>query len=173
MAGLGIGLAVGLGSPPGGGGAAAPNPNLLLWTEEFDNAAWVKTGASIEADNTAGPISGTTADRINYSAPFGTVAQASGVAAATGSEAHLDIFDVATVWTRYEISGTFDGVAYVFSIYLKQTEAGIGGRIRIQRSGGFISGSAEDIGDVGSCWTCCAQLEVGSTATAYVRRGGS
>jgi len=170
---LGPCLGLPLGAPVVGAAPPAPNPNLLLWTEEFDNAAWTKTTASVVANDTAGPLSGSTADRIDYQAPFGTATQATTTAAAAGAEVHLDIFDVATTWTRYEISGTFSAVVYVFSVYLKQTEAGIGGRIRLQRSGGFLACSVEDIGDVGSCWACCAQLEVGATATVYVRRGGS
>ena len=173
MAGLGLGLGAGLGSPSAGGGGVAANPNLLLWTEEFDNLIWAKVGASISADDTAGPITGNTADLINYSVPFGTVAQVNSVAATLGSGVHLDILDIDTFWTRYEISGIFDGAAYVFSVYLKATDERIGGRLRLQRSGGLLACSVEDIGDVGSYWACCAQLELGATATTYVRRSGS
>jgi hypothetical protein len=45
--------------------------NLLSFSEQFDNAAWAKTGATVVADAVAGPFGQMTADRLVESATTG------------------------------------------------------------------------------------------------------
>ena len=42
--------------------------NLLLWTQQFDNAAWAKTGTTVTANTTAAPDGTSTADTLTASA---------------------------------------------------------------------------------------------------------
>lgn len=44
--------------------AIAPGYNILLRSQEFDNASWVKTACSISANNTTAPDGTTTADKF-------------------------------------------------------------------------------------------------------------
>ncbi len=157
------------------GAPAEPNPNLLLWSEACDNAAWAKTATTIFADNALDPGGiNATADLVQFTLGTGAIRQTTSVAAASGAGANLGIFDVASdVLTRYEISAVFDGVAYTYSAYLQSNEVGVGGRIRIDRSGGFIRCSFEDVGDAAAFWVAWQQLEVGATATVYVKREGT
>mgnify|MGYP001063724655 CR=1 FL=1 len=47
--------------------------NLLTYSEQFDNAAWAKTGCTITANNTISPVGTTTADKmVSISASFGS-----------------------------------------------------------------------------------------------------
>lgn len=45
--------------------------NLLLWTEDFDNAAWSKTAATVTGNNAVGPDGRNTADTLTASAGTG------------------------------------------------------------------------------------------------------
>lgn len=155
--------------------ASSPsNPNLLLWSQELNREPpWSRTSVTqILTDNAVAPDDTTTAELVTLDV-FGAIREISTTAATSGAGDSLSIFDVATTWTRYEIAATFDIGTYVFSVYLKQTEAGIGGRILLDRSGGFLRCSYEDVGDGSACWVWGMQLEAGATATAYVKREGS
>jgi hypothetical protein len=169
---VGVGVGVGMGAVAAP--VAAANTNLLLWSEEVDRAGtWARTlVTAIAANAAAAPDASVTADLVTLDV-FGAIRQTSAVAASSGAGDNLGIFDVATEWTRYEIPATIDVGTYVFSVYLKQTEAGIGGRIRLDRSGGFLRCSYEDVGDGGACLAWGAQLEAGATATSYVKREGT
>jgi hypothetical protein len=62
--------------------------NRCLYSEEFDNAAWVKTNVTVAANQTIAPDGTLTADQLTASAANGTVIQDLGVvasAAKTGS----------------------------------------------------------------------------------------
>lgn len=113
-------------------------PNLLLRSEEFDNAAWVQVGTPIVTANAAtDPLGGSTADKIedNDGAAQEYVRQDSGVLAAgktvnlsvwvkrdTPGIVHLNISDavaeaanlaakVGTTWTRLNLTCVFTGGA--------------------------------------------------------------
>src|SRR5262245_2726529 len=114
---------------------------LLQYTEDFSNAAWTKSGATVLTDD---PISvapdgvSVTADRITWSAVNDYVEQiATGFAAAsgtfvfsvfhairgsggdikieirdsTGSEIFNATFTNTTSWTRYDVTAQFSGAA--------------------------------------------------------------
>lgn len=62
--------------------------NRLLYSEDFSNAAWVKTNVTVTANSTAAPDGATTADTLTATAANGTVIQDLGVVASakkTGS----------------------------------------------------------------------------------------
>jgi hypothetical protein len=83
-------------------GAPTPgyrNPNLLTYSEQFDNAAWTKTNATISADSTSAPDGRTTADKL--------------VEASDTGQAHAVGVTGVTIVTA---------TAYTFSVYAKQAE---------------------------------------------------
>ena len=49
--------------------------NLLTYSEEFDNAAWTKSSATVTADDTTAPDGTTTADLIATSSSGGLIYQ--------------------------------------------------------------------------------------------------
>ena len=58
-----------------GSGVTSVEPiatNLLLYSQEFDNAAWVKSGATITANTTAAPDGTTTADTLTGNGVLGS-----------------------------------------------------------------------------------------------------
>lgn len=63
---------------------SAAATNLLLRSQEFDNAAWTKTSVTATADTIAAPDGTTTADTLAATGANGTVAQ-NGAASATNS----------------------------------------------------------------------------------------
>lgn len=165
----GPGVGVG-GSPPSG--AASPNPNLLLWSQDFDNGIW--TGAlSVSANSVVDPMGGSTADRVSINSG-GQHVQTTSIAATSGAS----IFSSRTlspgVPTLYSASGTFDGITYVYSEYLA-SPSGQEINLSIYRSGGFIVVGLTDLSDLGDLlvidrWG--AKLET-PNLTTYVRRDGT
>lgn len=148
------------------------NPNLLLWTEEFQQATWAKTSATVAADY--GDPSFDQADRVTNSSATSAVRQISATASSTGAAA-VAVVSAQAAWARESVSGTFDGLAYTFSVYLKDESGGgvPGLRLRIDRSGGFLRCSIEDTGDEGIYGVYGAQLEQAASASPYQRREGA
>jgi hypothetical protein len=167
-------------------GQNLPNvPNLLIRTEAFDNATWVKDGGStVTANNVTDPLAASGGDTFTKgSGVFGNYADLSQsltgnaaaqaltfsvwlkVAAGSLVNAQLRISDlthltqstnvtVTTSWKRFSFTstpGTFNNTGSI----------GVGIN--------FPSGSAA--GTTMQLWG--AQLEVGSTATAYVANSAS
>lgn len=171
MAGLGLSLGAGLGSPRAGGGGTAPvvSPNLLAWTEAFDNVAWVKSVCTVDATGAMSPIGDETADEIISSGPA-SIRQLSATAATSGVDATAAI-TITPGWARYSVVGVFDALSFAFSIYIKKV---IGGgsalRLRIGRSGGFLQCSVEDSAGLGDYLAWGAQLEQAATAGTYFSR---
>jgi hypothetical protein len=68
----------------------AQRTNLLLYSEEFDNAAWTKTTCTVAANATTAPDGTATADSLTVTGADGNVAQA--VTITTGRGAALSVF---------------------------------------------------------------------------------
>jgi hypothetical protein len=139
--------------------------NLLLWTQEFDNAAWVKTSVNPTANSVAAPDGTMTADTLTASGANGTTLQTYTAAA---------VPYVFSVWLRRltgtgNIQLTVDGATYStvavtatwtrFEATLTPAAGSRTAGIRIVTSG-----------DAVYAWG--AELELGSTATAYTRNVG-
>ena len=88
--------------------------NLLTYSEQFDNAAWVKGGATVTANVTASPDGTNNADKLVETATTGVheISQAGGVTS---------------------------GTTYVYSVFAKQGERN---RLRIQMDAGRFPGTA-------------------------------
>lgn len=169
---LAVAIGVAVGSGAGSSGAPAANPNLLLWTEEFDDAVWTATDAVVTADQATPPLGARSeAENVACNAPGAAIRQVSTQAATSGGTATFDAA-FGPPWTRFSVTGTFDGQAYTFSVYLRDT--GVANdplvTLRLDRSGGFLRCSLEDpVGD-GNYMVWGAQLEAAATASSYQGR---
>lgn len=168
-----VNLGLGLGSAAtfDDAGAPAGNPNFLLFSEALDNAVWVPSGGLTVAANIAlDPNGAMTAEQLESPALNAALAQTSTVAATTGAAVFFD-YTLTASWSRQQIPGVFDGVAYTFSIHLMggdQTPM----RIQLDRAGGFLRCSIIDRTDAMVIKAWGAQLEQAASASAYVRRDG-
>lgn len=160
------GIGVGIGVSPASVSAAPPAENLLRWTDSFSNAVWTYASASVAAGAGSGG-----SDRITNASPSGAVRQVSETAASAGAAVVASI-ETSAGWVRNHVTGSFDGQDYVFSVeVMDATGGGIPAlRLRLDRSGGAIRCSIEDAGDEAVYDVRRAQLETGSSPTAYVAR---
>lgn len=166
-------LALALGAPVAVAPAGA-NPNLLLWTEEFDNAVWAKTNCTVRVSEAVDPGGAATADAMASTAPEAALRQTTDVAAVAG-DAVTQAVAFTTSYVRGSVTGTFDGQQYTFSIYVRDTGLALDPSItlRLDRAGGFLRCSIEDpVGD-GDYVLAWAQLEAAGAATTYTYRGGA
>lgn len=93
--------------------------NRCLYSEDFTNAAWVKTNCTISADSIAAPNGATTADTLTATAGNATMIQDLGVVASaskaggvwlkrkTGSGNIQLTMDNGTGWTTVAVTGTW------------------------------------------------------------------
>ena len=139
--------------------------NLLTFTQEFDNAGWTKTNATIAANSLLAPDDTNTADTITAGAANATVLQSF-----TASAVPYTF----SVWLRRltgtgNVEITVDGTTYVavavtttwtrFSTTLTPAAGARNAGIRVVTSA-----------DAVYAWG--AQLQTGSTATTYTRNFG-
>jgi len=150
-------------APPPAAGPGEPNPNLLRWSEKFDESAtWVPTNATVTPNVGTDP----TADRVAFGAN-GALRQTTAIAVSTGDVA---LVIIATDGTRQSVSGVFDGTTYVFS--LTASNGGAEFRARLDRAGGFLRVSVEDSGDEATFDLAKAKLET-PDLTDYIKREGT
>lgn len=144
--------------------APAVSPNLLQWTEEFDNVIWAKTGVVVTADAAIDPIGGSTAESCVF-VGSGHLDQITSVAATVASGAL--VVGVSASWQRFSVGGLIDGTGYTLSCFLLSGDAP-DARLSVQVSGGFASVriAALDPATI-SVWG--AKLELGGL-TDYVHR---
>lgn len=146
------------------GVAVVVNSNLLLFTEQLDNAVWTKASVTVTADAATDPLGGATADRIVGSSIASTVTQASSVSAASGSGAQ--VYALTTSWVRYSVTATFDVGQYTFSCWLKEASGGGSDySLLLLVSGGKITVRLRDGGDGVTLHAWGAKLESGATPT--------
>jgi hypothetical protein len=156
------------------------SPNLLLWTEDYTNAVWSKANATITANATTDPLGGSTADAVAYSAtgtgstlqqflPAPSVAVAnqtftlSGWVKVASGTPTLNLliedqsfnvianqsFPITSAWQRFSVTGTALSTATGLRAFFYNPNTA---------TTYFIWG---------------IQLELGSSATAYVSQAGS
>lgn len=165
--------------------------NLLTFTEQFDNAAWTKIGATVSVDTATAPNDATTADTITPGTTSGQYHFASWPSTLTGQSV-ISVYGKPSGYDKLAISIQFAGAA-TFDLTLGLVISG-GSAASIQsvgngwfrcsysvnRSGGsnIEIGVARQSDGVWVGWTANgtsgiyiwgAQLETGSTATAYQR----
>jgi hypothetical protein len=79
--------------------------NLLTWTQQFDNAAWTKTAATVAANSTVAPDGTSTADALLASAGTGLLprVRATVPALASGGVYTASIYVRASTYTFFQI----------------------------------------------------------------------
>ena len=161
--------------------------NLLTRTEEFDNAAWIKTNATITANSAVAPDGTTTADTFTATSASHTVYQS---LTATATIYTASVYFKQGTDTAFEIQ--FNTASFALGVRLRYTFSTAATTVTL---GGSPSNVSTNVVDVGSGWfratisVLCtaatwffdvhgitsgatslvwgAQLETGSTATAY------
>lgn len=158
--------------------------NLLLYSEQTDNAAWTKTNCTVFADYGTAPDNTTTADLIAVSAATGGISQSVTVINGTAyvdslyvkanTSSKIRVLDtVSGVQADYDLSAktatisngsgtatiTKIGTTGWYRLYLTFTTTGITANISIRNNDGTTSGTFLTWG---------MQLEAGSAATSYI-----
>jgi hypothetical protein len=140
--------------------------NLLLYTQEFDNAAWIKNvGATVAANVAVAPDGTNTADRISF-----TNDELSRVQQATTSALAAHTY---TIWLRSE-SGTVtvrfgeSGVLTAVTV----TETWQRFTVVVTTANPNVTIRNEAAAGIKSVLAWGAQVEVGSVATTYTRNFG-
>lgn len=153
------------------GAPAEPNPNLLLWSEEAQQAVWTKSNVTVTAD--IGDLDRPTADELAYAGAAAIITQLSATAATTGALVSTTA-NLTSAWQRFSVSGTFDGIVYVASVYLREPSgAGNALSLRISRSAGFLLvGLRDNLGGAPTVYADAWKLET-PDLTAYVKREGT
>jgi hypothetical protein len=172
--------------------------NLLLWTQEFDNAAWVKSNVNPTANSTVAPDGTSTADTLTASASVSVALNQSSVVTSTavtfsiyakqGSSATTaNAFRVRNTTTATNILDVTLNYATGVITYatgstgVTATNVGNGWwRIVMTATSGITSGNTirVDAGFMGTatsgdfCFLWGAQLEQASTASDYTRNVG-
>jgi hypothetical protein len=148
------------------------NPNLLTKTEQFDNAAWVKTNCPVTSNAGTDPLGGSTADLLDMSFGVGAqISQTSTVACtiATGSAGA----SLAAAPKRFSVIGIIDGTKqYTYSVWLSDPAAP-SVQIRFDVAGGFVKVSIKDTGDGAMPLAWGAKLEIGNAATGDATNYGA
>jgi hypothetical protein len=188
------GIQASAGLRPKWGRAPKVRRNLLTYTEQFDNAAWTLVGSTVSTNSIAAPDGATTADTVTTSGSD-QVFQVATVSAGSTQTFSCYVKRGSYDWTRFTILNSANEIRGWFNVASgtagTQSVAGIGvaGGISISDAGngwyrcsitGSISGA--------TAYTCImtsasadasftrvsgtrhvwgAQLELGSTATAY------
>lgn len=138
--------------------------NLLTFSEQFDNAAWTKTNATITANSVAAPNGTTTADTATATAANGVVQNTPmAITVVVDTTYTSSVYIKRRTGTGSVQLSRLDGTYVTLSVTdewqrftVTSTAANTTGRFFIRL---VTSGDAVDI------WG--AQLEVGSTATTY------
>lgn len=160
---------MGIGVGAGVGGALAANPNLLRWTEQFDNPVWVASGVTVTPDAVAPPPDTSRADRLVFAADS-QISQLSQTAVATGVGG-LSAPAITTGWQRFEKAAVFDGDSYTFSIFMMGAVGGEPVSIGIVRTSGVLQALLFENASVGATiFVSGAQIELGATAGDYFPR---
>lgn len=147
--------------------------NLLTYSEEFDNAAWVKVTVSVTANSTTAPDGTLTADSLTPSGSgawdnrvyktntvsIGTSYVLSVWAKSSASNAKMTLglenyggqtFSISSSWQRYSVTVVSTGTSGNFNIYAGEVNP---------ITGAFVSSNAVDV------WG--AQFNTGSSANTY------
>lgn len=90
--------------------------NLALYSEQFDNAAWTKTNASISANSVAAPDGATTADTITVSGASGNANQTVTVSAGNAVTVSCHFKQLTSGFARLRITDGTNSVAAWFNL---------------------------------------------------------
>lgn len=169
--------------------------NLLLRSQEFDNASWVKTNATVTANDTTAPDGTTTADKVAATASAATELRQSVVTAANFGTFSVHIkkgsgptdanrfrfHNASTVVNLLEVTINYDTLAITYAVGSSGAALKVLGngwlRLTLTPPSGITSGNtlllyacfgnaAETAGEY--AWAWGAQFESASFASSYV-----
>lgn len=155
----------------------AQGKNLLYFSQDFDNAAWAKTLATVSGVNTiTAPDGSLSADQLDFQAtPSARISQSRQCALATHV---LSVYAKAPTGTTqpFLLTARNDGNGATFSS-LQLTATDAWQRFELQlplTAAGVVTVDIanQPIYTAGTLHIWGAQLEVGGTATTYVRTEG-
>lgn len=143
--------------------------NLLTYTEQFDNAAWTKSNATITADTAVAPDGTTTADsildtavsNIHYCAQSMTALSPSGKTYTVSAYGKANTLNYMTLG----ISDVSSGSLYAVAVFNLSTGA-------VSTSGAAGTGYSvvsSSISSVGSGWYRCVVTVVAGTSVSFLR----
>jgi hypothetical protein len=143
--------------------------NLLTYTEQFDNAAWTKSNATITADTAIAPDGTTTADsildtavsNIHYCAQSMTALSPSGKTYTVSAYGKANTLNYMTLG----ISDISSGSLYATAVFNLSTGA-------VSTSGAAGTGYSvvsSSISSVGSGWYRCVVTVVAGTSVSFLR----
>jgi hypothetical protein len=139
--------------------------NLLLRSEELNNAAWTATGATVTANSTAAPDGATTADTVAATAPGGNVAQAVTITAGRGIALSVFFRANATAWAWMQITDGTNAVECWFNL----ADGVVGANTAGAATNVF---SQKTIEKMGGGWFRCALETTTVTSTGFTARFG-
>jgi hypothetical protein len=158
--------------------------NLLTFTEQFDNAAWTKNNLSITANSSTAPDGTLTADTLTGSGSGGTFLR-SGHTYPTGVTVRLSIYFKSGTATTASIGDVNSGLLAAFNLATGSIISGATAQITDVGNGWYRCSASFATINAGSFYVnpgstaapvttdsilvWGAQLETGSTATAYQR----
>jgi len=172
--------------------------NLLTYTEQFDNVAWTKTNSTISANATTAPDGTSTADTLIDDATNADHKARQSIAITSGTTYTVSVYAKANTLNFVWIYAGTPNVGRVFNLATGATGGAVGNaptssaisaigngwyRCSITYTAGATSTQNHDIGTspdgtsinyIGtgqSAYLWGAQLEVGSSATAYQKVG--
>lgn len=145
--------------------------NLLLRSQEIDNASWVKGSSSVSPNSSTAPDGSTTADTLIEANAHTSHYITQSVIVASGVMS-LSVFAKASTRSRVVLE-MYDGIQSVYAIFDLSA-----GTVASSVTGGSWSGSSFVIEDVGGGWSRCsvrATRGVGTTTTCtiWLNAGGS
>jgi len=132
--------------------------NLLLRSEEFDNASWTKTSLTVTANSTAAPDGATTADTLAATGAGGNVAQAVTITAGRGIAVSVYAKAGTASFVSLKLSDGGNTVECWFNLATGATGSNTAGA-------GSLVYSAKDIIDHGGGWYRCVLMALSSAVT--------
>jgi len=140
--------------------AEGQRTNLLLYSEQLDNAAWTKTSASISANSVAAPDGATTADTITVSGASGSANQAVTITAGNAITVSAFFKKKLSSFARLRISDGTNQVAAWFNL-------GSGAVGSVTAGASTCIYSVHDMEDVGGGWYRCDLTVTTATSTSF------
>ncbi len=135
--------------------------NLFTYSEQFDNAAWVKAGASISANAVVAPSGATTADKLVESAANATHYVYEVITQAANTTNSITVYAKAAERSYIGLQMTPDGANYVYCTFNVST-----GTASTPVNLGNGSGAVASITPAGNGWYRCSLSGIASSTAA-------